>query len=251
VLGIAGATIAPSTLSLITNMFRDEKEQAFAISMWVASYSAGAIVGPLVGGLLIQYFWWGSVFLANVPVMLLLLAIGPFLLPEHKDPNPGRIDLTSILLSLVSIIYGLKQFAENGFGLVSALVEIIGLALLTVFIRRQYSMDQPFIDPKLFELTKFRVALAVNFIGVFSMFGAFIFMAQYLLLVAGMSPLMAGLWSVPNALAFTIISFATPTLMERMSTRSLNVTGLLVSAAGLALWMTRTGLASARALAER
>ena len=201
-LGVAGATIAPSTLSLITNMFRDEKEQAFAISMWVAAYSAGAIIGPLVGGFLIQYFWWGSVFLANVPVMLLLLAVGPFLLPEHKDPNPGRIDFPSIFLSLISIlsiIYGLKQFAENGIGIVPALILIAGIALLVTFIKRQYTLEQPFIDPKLFELTKFRVAISVNFIGIFFMFGTFIFMAQYLQLVAGLTPLMAGLWSVPGA----------------------------------------------------
>lgn len=237
-LGVAGATIAPSTLSLITNMFRDEKEQAFAISMWVAAYSAGAIIGPLVGGVLIQYFSWGSVFLANVPVMLLLLAVAPFLLPEHKDPNPGRIDFPSIFLSLISIlsvIYGLKQFAENGLGVLPALIFFAGIALLMVFIKRQYALEQPLIDPKLFELTKFRVAISVNFIGIFFMFGTFIFMAQYLQLVAGLSPLQAGLWSVPGALAFTGMSFATPVLMARLSVASLIAYGLVVSAAGLAL----------------
>ncbi len=237
-LGIAGATIAPSTLSLITNMFRDEKEQAFAISMWVAAYSAGAIIGPLVGGVLIQYFSWGSVFLANVPVMLLLLAVAPFLLPEHKDPNPGRIDFPSIFLSLasiLSIIYGLKKIAESGFAALPVLIALAGIALLVVFVRRQYSLEQPFIDPKLFELTKFRVAIAVNFIGIFFLFGTFIFMAQYLQMVAGLSPLMAGLWSVPSALAFTLMSFATPALMERLSVTSLIAAGLVVSAAGLAL----------------
>ena len=237
-LGVAGATIAPSTLSLITNMFRNEKEQAFAISMWVAAYSAGAIIGPLVGGALIQYFSWGSVFLANVPVMLLLLAVAPFLLPEHKDPNPGRIDFPSIFLSLISIlsiIYGLKQFAENGLGMVPAAIFAAGVALLVLFIKRQYALEQPFIDPKLFGLTKFRVAISVNFIGIFFMFGTFIFMAQYLQLVAGLSPLRAGLWSVPGALAFTGMSFLTPALMARLSVTSLIAYGLVVSAAGLAL----------------
>jgi MFS transporter, DHA2 family, multidrug resistance protein len=237
-LGIAGATIAPSTLSLISNMFRDEKEQAFAISMWVAAYSAGAIVGPLVGGFLIQYFWWGSVFLANVPVMLLLLAVGPFLLPEHKDPNPGRIDFPSIFLSLISIlsiIYGLKQFAENGLGMVPAVISLTGVFLLILFVRRQYMLEQPFVDPKLFELTKFRVAIAVNFTGIFFMFGTFIFMAQYLQLVAGLTPLQAGLWSVPGALAFTGMSFLNSALTARMSVPSVIAAGLIVSAAGLAL----------------
>jgi MFS transporter, DHA2 family, multidrug resistance protein len=237
-LGIAGATIAPSTLSLISNMFRDEKEQAFAISMWVAAYSVGAIIGPLVGGFLIQYFSWGSVFLANVPVMLLLLAVGPFLLPEHKDPNPGPIDFTSVFMSLasvLSIIYGLKQFAENGLGLLAALVFLAGIVLLVAFVRRQYRLEHPFIDPKLFELTKFRVAIAVNFTGIFFMFGTFIFMAQYLQLVAGLTPLEAGLWSVPGALAFTGVSFLTPLLMARLSVSSLITAGLVVSAVGLAL----------------
>ena len=119
ILGIAGATLAPSTLSLLTNMFRDPTERTFAISMWISSYSVGAIIGPLVGGLLIQYFWWGSVFLAGVPVMILLLVLGPLLLPEFRDPNAGRLDITSALLSLAAVllfIYGMKNMAEAGFG---------------------------------------------------------------------------------------------------------------------------------------
>lgn len=245
-LGLAGATIAPATLSLITNMFRDEKEQTFAISMWVASYSVGAIIGPLVGGVLIEYFWWGSVFLANVPVMILLLILGPILLPEHKDPNPGRIDLVSILLSLVSIlsvIYGLKRLAEAGFALPPLIMVFFGLALMALFIRRQYRLEQPFIDPKLFALKKFRVAISINFAGIFFMFGTFIFMAQYLQLVAGLSPFQAGLWSVPGALAFTAASFITPALVGRMTTASLIAAGMIISAAGLFLLASTSNFA--------
>src|SRR5688500_6648107 len=112
-LGVAGATLAPSTLSLIFNMFHDPQQRTFAIGVWVASYSAGAVIGPVVGGLMLEFFWWGSVFLLARPVMALLLVLGPFLLPEFRDPHAGRIDLPSAALSLAAVlaaIYGLKQF---------------------------------------------------------------------------------------------------------------------------------------------
>jgi DHA2 family multidrug resistance protein-like MFS transporter len=108
-LGIAGATLAPSTLSLIRNMFHDPAERTFAISVWATSYSVGAGMGPLLGGVLLEYFWWGSVFLLAVPVMVLLLIVGPILLPEYRDPQAGRLDIASALLSLAAIlpvIYG-------------------------------------------------------------------------------------------------------------------------------------------------
>src|SRR5207248_4720653 len=122
-LGLAGATIAPSTLSLIRNLFHDPRERTVAVGVWIAAYSAGAAVGPLVGGILLQHFRWGSVFLASVPVMMLLLALGPWLLPEYRAPAAGKLDLFSALLSLISVlavVYGLKRIAEHGPGWVSA-----------------------------------------------------------------------------------------------------------------------------------
>src|SRR5262249_6676744 len=115
-LGVAGATLAPSTLSLIRNMFLDERQRTVAIGVWISSYSFGAVIGPFVGGWLLESFWWGSVFLIGVPVMALLLVLGPLVLPEFKDPNAGQLDLTSSLLSLLAVlpvIYGLKQMAQD------------------------------------------------------------------------------------------------------------------------------------------
>src|SRR6266542_6352390 len=116
-LGVAAATLAPSTLSLIRNMFVDERQRTVAVGVWIASFSVGAAIGPLVGGVLLQFFWWGSVFLAAVPVMALLLVLGPVLLPEVRDPAPGRLDLASAVLSLLAVlalIYGLKLIAAAG-----------------------------------------------------------------------------------------------------------------------------------------
>jgi len=116
-LGVAGATLAPSTLSLLRNMFHDHRQRTVAIAVWITSFSAGAAIGPLLGGVLLERFWWGSVFLLAVPVMLLLLVLGPMLLPEYRDPDAGRLDLGSAALSLtavLAVIYGLKQLAQDG-----------------------------------------------------------------------------------------------------------------------------------------
>ncbi len=116
---LLGATLAPSTLSLIRNMFLDPTERTTAIGIWVSSYSVGAAIGPLLGGVLLERFWWGSVFLLGVPVMALLLIVGPLFLPEFNDPEAGQFDLVSALLSLTSVlavIYGLKRIAEDGLG---------------------------------------------------------------------------------------------------------------------------------------
>src|SRR5499426_270799 len=117
-MGIAGATLAPSTLSLIFNMFLDPKQRAVAIGVWISSFSAGGAIGPVLGGILLEYFWWGSVFLMALPVMALLLVLGPRVLPEFRDPEARRLDLLSAGMSLTAIlalIYGLKVIAQNGF----------------------------------------------------------------------------------------------------------------------------------------
>lgn len=153
VLGLAGATLAPSTMSLIRNMFLDPQQRSFAIGVWIASFSAGAVIGPPLGGFLLEYFWWGSVFLVSVPLMALLLVLAPILLPEYRDPNAGRPDLLSAVLSLgavLGVIYGLKQSAAFGLGWLPALSIVTGLLLGLVFIRRQQTLADPLIDLRLF-----------------------------------------------------------------------------------------------------
>ena len=237
-LGLAGATLAPSTLSLIRNMFHDPHQRTFAISIWIMSYSVGGAIGPLLGGLVLQRFPWGGVFLLSVPVMLLLLALGPRLLPEFRDPNAGRLDLRSAALSLVSvllIIYGVKRSAEHGFGWVPATTFAAGLAVGAVFLARQRRIPDPFVDLRLFRRPAFSAALTTNVFGVFVAFGAYIFIAQYLQLVLGLSPLEAGLWTLPWSAGNIIGSFLTPILVRRFASATVIAAGLILAAIGFGI----------------
>lgn len=245
-LGIAGATLAPSTLSLIRHMFEEPGERSFAIGVWITSFSAGAAVGPVVGGVLLKFFWWGSVFLANVPVMLLLLALGPWLLPEYRDPKAGRLDLLSAALSLAAVllsIYGVKRAAASGFDAPAGLCIAGGVVLGAVFVRRQATLAQPLIDLQLFAAKAFSGSLATYSLGCFTLFGIFLFNAQYLQLVLRLAPLEAGLWSLPGALAFVAGSLLSPWLTRRLAPRTVVIGGLVLAAVGFLLIM-RTGAAS-------
>jgi DHA2 family multidrug resistance protein-like MFS transporter len=189
--------------------------------------------------LLIEYLWWGSVFLIAVPPMLLLLVIGPILLPEYRAPNAGRIDILSALLSLAAVlglIYGIKHWAEAGFGPLAAVAILAGLSLALVFLRRQAKLADPMVDLAMFRIPAFRAALAINLASILFMFGSFIFLAQYFQLVAGLTPLQAGLWSLPSAIAFTLASFVTPALAARCKPATLMASGLAVSALGF-IWL--------------
>jgi DHA2 family multidrug resistance protein-like MFS transporter len=237
-LGVAGATLAPSTFSLIRNMFHDPHERTVAISVWITSYSAGAAIGPLLGGALLQYFWWGSVFLLAIPVMVLLLVLGPALLPEYRDPNAGRIDLASAALSLfavLALIFGLKQAAQYGFSVLSMLAIFIGTSLAALFVRRQARLAHPLIDLRLFRAPAFSVSLAVYMLGTFVAFGIFVFMTQYLLLVLEMTPLEAGLWTVPFALGFIAGSMVAPRLVRALRAADVMAGGLALAAFGFLL----------------
>ena len=201
-LGVAGATLAPSTLSLIRTMFHDPAQRTAAIGAWITSFSVGAVVGPPLGGLLLEFFWWGSVFLLAIPVMAVLLVLGPLLLPEHRDPEARRFDLISTALSLAGVlatIYGLKQIVQDGLGWLPVVFVLAGLSVGLAFVRRQRRLAEPLVDLRLFRAPAFSAALAVYFLVTFLAFGAFFFVFQYFQVVLGLSPLEAALWGVPSA----------------------------------------------------
>jgi DHA2 family multidrug resistance protein-like MFS transporter len=238
-LGIAGATVAPSTLSLIRNMFDDPHERTVAISMWITSFSVGGAIGPLIGGLLLEYFWWGSVFLISVPVMVLLLVVGPLLLPEYRDPNPGKPDPVSALMSLtavLSVILGLKLIAQDGVSPIAVVSIVAGVVIAVWFVRRQSRLKDPFIDLRLFRLPGFTASLATYGLSILVLFGGFLFLPQYLQLVLGLSPFDAGLWMLPWALSFVVGSTLTPRIAQRVSPAILMTVGLAVAALGFAMF---------------
>jgi DHA2 family multidrug resistance protein-like MFS transporter len=237
-LGIAGATLAPSTLSLIFHMFQDPGQRTVAIGVWIGAFSAGSAVGPVVGGVLLEFFWWGSVFLLAVPVMALLLILGPRVLPEYRDPAAGRLDPASAVMAIaavLAVIYGLKQIAAEGLGLVQVVAVVGGLLVGVAWVRRQRALADPMIDVTLFRLPAFSAALAVNFLAVFVAVGYFLFIAQYLQLVANVTPFQAGLLSVPSAIAFIVGSQAAPRIVSRVRPAHLISGGMLLGAAGLGL----------------
>jgi DHA2 family multidrug resistance protein-like MFS transporter len=236
-LGIAGATLAPSTLSLISNMFRDDRQRQFAIGVWVTSFSVGGAVGPLVGGVLLEHFWWGSVFLLAVPVMALLLLLGPRFLPEYRDPSPGRFDLPSASMSLfavLAVIYGVKQVAQGGVGAPALLSVASGIAVGVLFVRRQRNLADPLIDLRLFRVPAFSTSVAANTLAIFVVGGSFLFIAEYLQLVLELSPLEAGLYLLPSAVAFVAGSMLAPVLTRRAQPASIVAGGLALAALGLA-----------------
>jgi DHA2 family multidrug resistance protein-like MFS transporter len=237
-LGVAGATIAPSTLSLIFAMFEDPKQRATAIGVWVSAFSAGSAVGPVLGGVLLEHFWWGSVFLLAVPVMAVLLVLGPRVLPEYRAPDAGRLDLIGSAMSLVavlSLILGLKLIAQDGPSPISVASLAVGLVVGAAWVRRQLGASDPMFDLRLFRIPSFSASLVVNLLTVFVAIGYFLFVAQYLQLVLGLSPLTAGLWSLPEAIGFVVGSNLGPRIVRRVKPAHLIGGGLTVAAVGLVI----------------
>jgi DHA2 family multidrug resistance protein-like MFS transporter len=238
VLGIAGATLAPSTLSLIRNMFLDPRERTMAIGVWISSYSVGGAIGPVLGGVMLQHFWWGSVFLLGVPVMALLLIVGPLLLPEFRDPEARPLDLPSAALSLVAVlavIYGLKSWAQDGLGLGPVLASGGGVAAAVLFARRQRRTESPLIDLRLFRVPAFGVSLATYLLGTLVAFGSYVFIGQYLQLVLGLTPLAAGLWTLPWSAGFIVGSMLVPALARRWRPAVIMSAGLGVATLGFGI----------------
>ncbi|MFD6073152.1 MULTISPECIES: MFS transporter [Amycolatopsis] len=238
-LGIAGATLAPSTLSLIRNMFHDARQRQVAISVWTLGFAGGAIVGPIIGGLMLEYFWWGSVFLLNVPVMVLLLILGPILLPEFRNPGAGRFDFAGAVLSLATVLpvmFGVKKIAADGFSWGYLGSVALGLAFGVLFVRRQLTAEHPMIDIKLFRRAQFSGAVAACASTFLVLAGLGMFISQYLQLVLGFSPFQAALWSLPG-IAGMLIGVSTGTaLAVRVKPSRIVAVGLALGGVGFVLF---------------
>ncbi|MFG1620839.1 MFS transporter [Kribbella sp. NPDC049227] len=199
VLGIGGATLMPSTLALIRNMFHDAEQRAKAIAFWSAVMMGGISLGPVLGGFLLEHFWWGSVFLINTPAMLLLLVLAPMLLPEFKAPTGGRFDLIGSLLSLAAVlpvIWGIKELAANGASALPVVAIVASLVFGAMFVQRQRTAAYPMIELGMFRNLAFSGSLVANTVGTLALVGNAVFMTQYLQLVHGLSPFKAALWSL-------------------------------------------------------
>lgn len=231
-LGIFGAMLMPATLSLIRTIFPDANERRTAIAVWAAAFSGGAVLGPIVGGLLLEHFWWGSVFLMAVPMLLPLLIGGLILVPESKDPNPGRVDPLSIVLIIFTLLpftYAIKTFATAPW---FVLVAAVGVAIVcgVTFVRRQLKQESPMLDVRLFKNAPFSGALVVNLIGVFSLVGFIYFVSQHLQLIAGMSPVQAGLWMTPGLVLTMLFGLVAVALSRRFGSPNIMALGLICSA---------------------
>ena len=237
-LGVAGATLMPSTLSLIRNMFDDDRERQTAIAVWASAFAFGSALGPIVGGVLLEHYWWGSVFLVGVPLTAALLVIAPRLVPESRDPSPGVFDMTSAGLSLVAmlvVVYAVKMFAENGMSSAVVVAAIVGTTAGSLFVRRQQRVTDPMIDMSFFALPRFRMAVSGNLIAAFGFAGSLFFVTQYLQLVVGMSPLRAGLQLLPAAGASVTFTMLAPIAARRFGPFAVIAGGLTLGSIGFAL----------------
>ncbi|MFE9663993.1 MFS transporter [Streptomyces sp. NPDC005955] len=235
-LGVAGATLAPSTLALISNMFRDAGQRAVAISIWISCFMSGMGVGPVVGGLLLEWFWWGSVFLLAVPVMVLLLVTAPMVLPEYRpEQAPRRLDPASVVLSLAGVlptVYGLKRMAAEGFDPVAVIAVVLGAVFGVIFVRRQRHLNEPLLDLALFADRSFRAALLIILVSTAAGGGLYLFATQYVQMVADLPPLRAGLWLIPTAVASAVGSLIAPALARRFRPGRVVAGGLAVAVTG-------------------
>ncbi|WP_426998304.1 MFS transporter [Pseudarthrobacter sp. N5] len=234
-LGFFGAMLMPSTLSLIRNIFPDPNRRRLAVAIWAAGFSGGAALGPILGGWLVEHFWWGAVLLVAVPIMLPLLVFGPVFIPESRDPLPGRVDVPSILLSLlvmVPVVYGIKELATEGVGAMPLAIIGLGLATGFVFVRRQKRLASPLLDMSLFSNKVFSTAITANVLALFSFNGFILFLAQHLQLLEGMSPSASGVAMVPALIATVVAGLLVVPLVRKIRPGFVVAGGLSLSAAG-------------------
>ncbi|BCW18181.1 MFS transporter [Arthrobacter sp. NtRootA9] len=237
-LGFFGAMLMPSTLSLIRNIFAEPNRRRLAVAIWAAGFSGGAALGPIFGGWLVEHYWWGAVFLVAVPLMLPLIALGPALIPESKNPEPGRVDIPSIGLSLlvmVPLVYGIKELATAGPSAAALGSMALGLATAVVFVRRQLTLKHPLLDMSLFRNRVFSMAITANILALFSFNGFILFLAQHLQLLEGMTPSAAGVAMIPALAATVIAGLVVVPLVRKVRPGFVVGAGLAFSAAGYSL----------------
>ncbi|MCX4448994.1 MULTISPECIES: MFS transporter [unclassified Streptomyces] len=239
VLGIGGATLMPSTIGLVRNMFRNEQQRAKAIGIWSGAMAGGVALGSVLSGVMLEHFWWGSVFLINVPAMLLLLILVPLLVPEFKDPNPGRFDFLSVPLSMgtvLPVVYGIKESAAHGLDTERALIIAAGLLVGWVFVRRQRTRSDAMISRELFRGRGFGTGIGLNALAAFAMMGSAFFTTQYLQSVLGMSTMEAALWSLAPSLAVGAAAPAATAIAQRTQRAYVVCAGFVIGAAGFGLF---------------
>lgn len=241
-LGVAGATIMPSTLSIIRNVFTDARERTTAIGIWSGMSAAGFAVGPVVGGLLLDHFWWGSVFLINLPIMALVFVGGLLVLPESRNPDAGRIDLLSVALSfagVVAVIYAVKEAAHTGVEHVDVPVAgVLGVVCLAWFAGRQSRLAEPLIDMRLFRRRAFTASIGTNLLAIFTMMAMSLIFAWYFQLVLGWSPLQAGLAGLPGGLSGAIGGILASRLIGVIGRNGVVALGLLMNAGAFLTYST-------------
>ncbi|MFC0863851.1 MFS transporter [Sphaerimonospora cavernae] len=233
-LGIAGATQMPSTMALLATMFRDPRQMGTAIAVWMSCFMGGMALGPVIGGVLLQSFWWGSVFLLAVPVMGLLLIAGPILLPEYRDTGAARLDMTSVALSLGTIlplIYGLKELARSGWQASSVVAIAAGAVIGVIFVRRQHRLADPLLDLGLFRHRTFSAALVIMLLGGVAN-GSYLLVSIFLQTVEGLTPLQAGLLLLPSTAATIGSVLLAPMLGRRFRPAHIMASGLVLTTVG-------------------
>lgn len=234
-LGFFGAMLMPSTLSLLRSIFQNRDQRRMAIAVWASAFSAGAALGPVVGGFLLEHFAWGSVFLIAVPVLIPLLIAAPLLVPESRDPHPGKIDPLSIVLSMaamIPVVYAIKSLAVDGPSLSAAAWALLGIVMGVLFVRRQLRAAVPMLDMALFRRGTFSGAILVNLLSVVALVGFLYFMSQHLQLVLGLSPMVAGLSLVPGMIAMIIAGLSVVPISRRVPPHVLVPSALVFSVAG-------------------
>ncbi|MEV6648949.1 MFS transporter [Amycolatopsis sp. NPDC051371] len=237
-LGVAGATIMPSTLAFIMTMFQNPKQMSAAIGVWATSMLAGIAIGPTIGGLLLSAFWWGSVFLVAIPVMIVLLVAAPKLLPDIKNPMAGKLDPLSVLLSLLTIlpvIYGLKETVSHGWATLPIVVFVLGVLFGVAFVVRQRRLEHPLLDLSLFGIRTVSGGLILGLLFATIQGGMGLLITQFLQIVEGYSALQTALWLlIPSAVMIIGIQLTTP-LSQKIRPGLILMTGLIIAAAGMFL----------------